>query len=181
MKVDDSAICRVLKITMNYAIVEILYIINNSSTNVKDVFNINNQVNDDIGTELLQYPKGVIRKEDIHLSDVTIDKLIISDCYLPGDIIRATVISLGDAKQYYLSTTKIEDGCMHALSRKTGNQMHIINNKEMQDPISKIIEKRKCCQINDSDYIDVEFRKKNEETLRKEMQRFLSSWRFGHA
>ncbi len=181
VKVDDSAICRVLKITMNYAIVEILYIINNSSTNVKDVFNINNQVNDDIGTELLQYPKGVIRKEDIHLSDVTIDKLIISDCYLPGDIIRATVISLGDAKQYYLSTTKIEDGCMHALSRKTGNQMHIINNKEMQDPISKIIEKRKCCQINDSDYIDVEFRKKNEETLRKEMQRFLSSWRFGHA
>ena len=31
------------------------------------------------------------------------------DCFRPGDVVRAEVISLGDARSYYLSTAKVSD------------------------------------------------------------------------
>ena len=46
--------------------------------------------------------KGVIRKEDV--SAVEIDKVVVQESFRSGDIVRASVLSLGDSKQYYLST-----------------------------------------------------------------------------
>jgi hypothetical protein len=41
---------------------------------------------------------------------VQVDKVEVIKCYRPGDIVRARVISLGDARQYYLSTAENELG-----------------------------------------------------------------------
>lgn len=40
-----------------------------------------------------------------------------------GDIVRGAIISLGDSKQYYLSTADVELGVFHAKSQINGNIM----------------------------------------------------------
>lgn len=51
------------------------------------------------------------------------DKVKIYNSFRPGDIVRAEVISLGDARSYYLSTAKNELGVIFATSvaGKEGN------------------------------------------------------------
>lgn len=38
------------------------------------------------------------------------------DCFRPGDIVRAEVLSLGDSRSYYLSTSKNHLGVVYAKS-----------------------------------------------------------------
>ena len=59
---------------------------------------------------------GIIRKEDIRLTEV--DRVVINECFLPGDLISCRVISLGDARQYYLSTAEDNLGVRYAKSKK---------------------------------------------------------------
>jgi exosome complex RNA-binding protein Csl4 len=42
------------------------------------------------------------------------------DCFRPGDIVLADVLSLGDARSYFLSTAKNELGVVHAKSLAGG-------------------------------------------------------------
>lgn len=79
--VGDIVICRVIKCNNNQAFVEI--------SRVGDI---------DLDTSA----KAVIHKEDVRLKEI--DKVIVSEFFNPGDIVRAAVISLGDNKHYYLST-----------------------------------------------------------------------------
>ena len=48
--------------------------------------------------------KAVIRREDIRETEV--DKVVVSEFFQAFDIVRASVISLGDSKYYFLSTAK---------------------------------------------------------------------------
>ena len=48
--------------------------------------------------------QGIIRAQDVRVTDK--DGVVMSECFRPGDIVRATVISLGDARSYYLSTAR---------------------------------------------------------------------------
>lgn len=122
-----------------------------------------NQINVDIlvlgDKELKQSTKGIVRREDSRLSEI--DKVIMSDLFRPGDLIRASVISLGDAKQYYLSTAAVHLGVIVARNEKSGGFMlpisfkvcirptyyelfcFILVIKEMQDPTSSEKETRK--------------------------------------
>jgi exosome complex component CSL4 len=74
---------RITRINLNQAIV--------------DIYTVN-------GVSLLQTCRGVVRREDIRGKDL--DSLIMYECFVPGDWLKAKVISLGDSKQYFLSTTK---------------------------------------------------------------------------
>lgn len=38
------------------------------------------------------------------------------DCFRPGDVVRAKVLSLGDARSYYLTTAANSLGVVHAKS-----------------------------------------------------------------
>ncbi len=51
---------------------------------------------------------GVVRKEDIRLRNR--DSVVMGECFRPGDIVRAKVISLGDTRQYIVSTADAELG-----------------------------------------------------------------------
>jgi len=120
LAVGDRLLCRVLRLAVNQAHVEIL------------------SVGD---KELRQLSKGVIRKEDVRLSEI--DSVILHECFRPGDIVRAAVISLGDSRQYFLSTAEVDLGVFLAKSQESGSIMVPISWKEMEDPISKTRESRK--------------------------------------
>lgn len=77
----DKVLCRVVRTNYNQAFVDIL----------------------SVADQMLGVTsKGVIRKEDV--SAVEIDKVVVQESFRSGDIVRASVLSLGDSKQYYLST-----------------------------------------------------------------------------
>lgn len=81
VEVGDIIVGRVLRTTVNQAFVEIL----------------------SVGDRLLYFTaKGFIRREDILQAEI--DKVVVGTVFKPNDIVRATVISLGDSNNYYLST-----------------------------------------------------------------------------
>ena len=53
--------------------------------------------------------RGIVRTVDIAAPGLLLEFSEISDCFRPGDIIRARVISLGDARAFFLST--VADDC----------------------------------------------------------------------
>jgi exosome complex component CSL4 len=72
---------------------------------------------------------GVIRTQDVRATEV--DKVDIYDCFLPSDVVRAKVISLGDTRSYYLSTAENELGVVQAKSPFTGEAMVPVSWQEM--------------------------------------------------
>eukprot|EP00005_Dracoamoeba_jomungandri_P010098 CAMPEP_0174267734 /NCGR_PEP_ID=MMETSP0439-20130205/34748_1 /TAXON_ID=0 /ORGANISM="Stereomyxa ramosa, Strain Chinc5" /LENGTH=185 /DNA_ID=CAMNT_0015355413 /DNA_START=23 /DNA_END=580 /DNA_ORIENTATION=- len=87
---------------------------------------------------------GIIRKQDVRATEV--DKVEIYKSFRPGDIVRAEVISLGDSRSYYLSTTKNEYGVAFATS-VAGATMIPISWNQMQCPQTKMIEERKVAKV----------------------------------
>ena len=63
---------------------------------------------------------GVIRMHDVRKHEI--DRLKIDQCFLPGDIIKARVISLGDSKSFFLSTAENELGVLVAQT-ETGQRL----------------------------------------------------------
>lgn len=57
---------------------------------------------------------GVVRIQDVRATDI--DSVRLPDSFRPGDLIRAEVLSLGDARSYFLSTAKNELGVVYARS-----------------------------------------------------------------
>jgi len=85
---------------------------------------------------------GRLKKSDVRLNDP--DSVEMHKCFLPGDIVRAEILSLGTQKSYYLST--IRQSCGVVLGRNsTGgdNFMTPISWNHVQDSITKVIEPRK--------------------------------------
>ena len=70
------------------------------------------------------------------------DSVTLDDMFRVGDIVRATVISLGDQSFYYCSTARNELGVVMARS-EAGNMMFPVSWKEMRDPATGIGEARK--------------------------------------
>jgi len=94
-----------------------------------------------VGNKPVQSPlTGIIRARDVRAFDV--DNVEIYKCFRPGDIVRAVVLSRGDARNYYLSTAKNELGVIAAVGR-AGVLMVPISWEQMQCPITKAKEFRK--------------------------------------
>jgi exosome complex component CSL4 len=86
------------------------------------------------------YFSAVLRREDIRLTEK--DKIVMNESFRVGDIVRATVISLGDEKNYYISTGGNEFGVVISRSEE-GNAMVPASWKEMKDAVTGKIELRK--------------------------------------
>lgn len=91
--------------------------------------------------------QGVIRLQDVRATDI--DKVRMFKCFRPGDVVRAQVISLGDARSYFLSTASNELGVILATS-DYGHTMVPVSWEEMVCPVSKTVEFRKCAKPLDS-------------------------------
>lgn len=51
---------------------------------------------------------------------VCVLQVVMYDCFRPGDVVRAKVLSLGDARSYYLTTADNTLGVVHAKSLAGG-------------------------------------------------------------
>jgi len=114
----DVVLCRVVRLTSQAATVEIVC----------------------VGTRALPAPfPGTIRQQDIRAAGDTVE---LSKAVRPGDIVRAEVLSLGDARALYLTTAKNELGVVFALS-EAGAPMVPVSWKEMACTKTRAIEPRK--------------------------------------
>ncbi len=86
------------------------------------------------------------RLQDVRATEI--DKVVLYDCFRPGDIVRAEVLSLGDARSYYLTTSKNELGVVYARSAAAGAPMVAVSWQEMQCPTSSTLEKRKVAKLD---------------------------------
>uniref|UniRef100_A0A8J9SMG7 Exosome complex component CSL4 C-terminal domain-containing protein n=1 Tax=Phaeodactylum tricornutum TaxID=2850 RepID=A0A8J9SMG7_PHATR len=93
---------------------------------------------------LLHRPEGAIHREDVR--DGPSEPIRMQDSFLPGDLVLARVLSLGDSRRYYLTTAEPELGVLHALSRKSGKPMRPTSWKEMACPETGTTEPRKCAR-----------------------------------
>lgn len=88
---------------------------------------------------------GTIRQQDVRATEI--DKVDMHLSFRPGDTVRALVLSLGDARSYYLSTAKNELGVVSAESL-AGATMVPISWTEMQCPLTGQVERRKVAKVN---------------------------------
>ncbi|KAH9947970.1 hypothetical protein B0H21DRAFT_736337 [Amylocystis lapponica] len=86
---------------------------------------------------------GVIRVQDVRATEK--DKVKIADCFRGGDVVKGLVISLGDARSYYVTTARNDLGVIFATS-EAGATMEPVSWQEMRCPKTGKIEKRKCAK-----------------------------------
>jgi len=85
---------------------------------------------------------GRLKKSDVRVNEP--DSVEMHKCFLPGDIVRCEVLSLGTQKSYYLSTTRQSCGVVLGRNNAGGAQfMTPISWNHVQDPVTKVIEPRK--------------------------------------
>jgi exosome complex component CSL4 len=90
---------------------------------------------------------GVIRNQDVRATEI--DKVQLHLCFRPGDLVRAEVLSLGDARSYFLTTAKNDLGVVEARS-VAGERMVPVSWQEMQCPKTRVVEKRKVAKVDNS-------------------------------
>jgi exosome complex RNA-binding protein Csl4 len=129
LRVEDVVLGRVLRITNQQAVVEVLAKHRSHGS-------------------LLAFPcEGYIRKEDVWAAST--DDVQIQDSFLPGDVVLARILSLGDPRRYLLTTAAPELGVIHAVSAATGQPMVPSSWKEMKCAESGILEPRKVAKPRD--------------------------------
>ena len=121
--VGDMVTCRVTRIQSRLASVEIICVGNGVLRNAAS---------------------GLIRREDI-LPRVEGLETQVYRAFRPGDVVLARVISLGDSRSYFLSTAAPELGVVIARSAE-GHRMTPLSWREMECPVSKAREPRKCAK-----------------------------------
>ncbi|KAG9314469.1 hypothetical protein JVU11DRAFT_5266 [Chiua virens] len=93
---------------------------------------------------------GVIRTQDIRATEK--DKVKIADCFRGGDVVKGLVISLGDARSYYITTARNDLGVIFATS-EAGVTMDPVSWQEMRCPSTGKLEKRKCAKPDNLVYM----------------------------
>jgi exosome complex component CSL4 len=88
---------------------------------------------------------GTIRQRDVRAFDI--DSVEIYKSFRPADLVRAQVLSLGDARSYFLSTARNDLGVVLATS-PAGAPMLPINWEQMQCPVTGAKEFRKVAKID---------------------------------
>ena len=88
--------------------------------------------------------KGIIRREDVRQTEK--DRVEMSKCFRPNDVVFAKVLSLGDSQNYLLTTAGDELGVVLATSA-TGVRLEPISWNEMRCPKTGVKEPRKTARI----------------------------------
>lgn len=61
------------------------------------------------------------------ISGMCVLQVVMYDCFRPGDVVRAKVLSLGDARSYYLTTADNTLGVVHAKSLAGGEVLVLVS------------------------------------------------------
>lgn len=134
---NSTVICRITRVQQRQASASILVVDPAPSTLVPE--SLAHLITTTASAEDI-YFSAVLRREDVRLTEK--DKIVMNESFRVGDIVRATIISLGDEKNYYVSTGGNEFGVVIARSEE-GNAMVPASWKEMQDAVTGKVELRK--------------------------------------
>ena len=143
-QVGDVVLARVSKITHQRVNVEILSALpktgegKEARQNPEDL-----QLLNLLPTESGEYFKALIRSQDVRSTER--DSVKTWECFQPGDIIRATVLSLGDGASFYLTTASNDLGVVFARNEE-GELLYPLDWETMVAPGTGEIEKRKCAK-----------------------------------
>lgn len=97
------------------------------------------------GSQVLREPfQALIRQQDIRATEI--DKVKVGESFRVGDVVRGVVISLGDERNYYVSTARNEFGVVLARS-EANNQMVPVSWREMRDLETGVNELRKVAKV----------------------------------
>jgi exosome complex component CSL4 len=135
--VSSIVLCRVLRVQQRQLVASILLTAPSPESTSLDSGTVQQYPN--TTNEDLQF-QATLRKEDIRFHEK--DKVVMNDMFRVGDIIRATVLSLGDERNYYISTAGNELGVLIAKS-EAGNAMVPSSWREMRDVVTGKGEPRK--------------------------------------
>eukprot|EP00992_Anisonema_acinus_P005729 TRINITY_DN1877_c0_g1_i1.p1 TRINITY_DN1877_c0_g1~~TRINITY_DN1877_c0_g1_i1.p1 ORF type:complete len:185 (+),score=28.80 TRINITY_DN1877_c0_g1_i1:49-603(+) len=91
--------------------------------------------------------RGLLRLDDIRSHDKL--SIEIAKCFRPTDIVVAEVLSLGDARSYYLTTAKEHLGVIYATSI-AGHPLQPLNWQEMSCAVTGMREFRKVAKPADA-------------------------------
>jgi len=94
---------------------------------------------------LRQKFSGVIRQQDVRATEI--DTVQMPKCFRPGDIVRAEVLALGDARSYLLSTAQDALGVVYAKSYTSGEAMVAVDWTRMRCPATGATEERKVAAV----------------------------------
>ncbi|RMJ22320.1 Exosome complex subunit Csl4 [Aspergillus sp. HF37] len=150
--VDSIVLARVTRVQKRQATVSILVVLDNTSPtppagsttasdndNITSILTSSPNPENHSSSDELRF-QALIRKEDVRA--VEKDRVVMDEMFRVGDIIRGSVISLGDQSFYYLTTARNDLGVVLARSA-AGNMMFPASWKEMRDPVSGEGETRK--------------------------------------
>ncbi|RKP01148.1 hypothetical protein CXG81DRAFT_29817 [Caulochytrium protostelioides] len=92
---------------------------------------------------------GHIRAQDVRATDR--DSVVMYDCFAPGDLVRCTVVSLGDVRNYFLSCARNGLGVILAKSAAAPDTLLVpISWTQMRCPKTGTIELRKVAQPSET-------------------------------
>ncbi|KAL2838822.1 exosome component EXOSC1/CSL4-domain-containing protein [Aspergillus pseudoustus] len=151
--VDAVVLARVTRVQKRQATVSILVVLDESSAskalnpaqtasdndNLESILSSAANPENHSSADELRF-QALIRKEDVRA--VEKDRVVMDEMFRVGDIVRGTVISLGDQSFYYLTTARNDLGVVMARS-EAGNMMFPVSWKEMRDPVTGFAEQRK--------------------------------------
>ena len=129
LKIGQKVVGKVSRITPQSATVEIM-------------------VAENVGPLRMPYFEGVVRSEDIRSFSVKTttreESMAVVDSFRQGDLVACRIVSMGDAKRYFLTTAETELGVI--LAQRKGVAMVPVSWKEMECPQTGIREPRKCAK-----------------------------------
>ncbi|PGH27674.1 hypothetical protein AJ80_00689 [Polytolypa hystricis UAMH7299] len=150
--VDSIVLARVTRVQKRQATLTILVVLDESqhhSLDTSDMASLlasapplltNSTTNaDNNNADELRF-QALIRKEDVRA--VEKDRVVMDEMFRVGDIVRASVISIGDQSFYYATTARNELGVVLARS-EAGNMMFPVSWREMRDAVTGVAELRK--------------------------------------
>ncbi|PLN76718.1 exosome component EXOSC1/CSL4-domain-containing protein [Aspergillus taichungensis] len=149
--VDSIVLARVTRVQKRQVTVSILVVLDESATaprsanaasdndNVEAILSVAANPENHSSADELRF-QALIRKEDVRA--VEKDRVVVDEMFRVGDIVRGSVISLGDQSFYYLTTARNDLGVVMARS-EAGNMMFPVSWKEMRDPVTGQAELRK--------------------------------------
>ena len=90
---------------------------------------------------------GVVRRQDARAHAV--DSVELERCFRAGDVVRAKVLSLGDARSFYLTTAGDDLGVVRATHGTSRATMLPIGWTEVQCPVTGEVEDRKVARVDE--------------------------------
>ncbi|KAJ5098688.1 hypothetical protein N7532_005689 [Penicillium argentinense] len=155
--VESIVLARVTRVQKRQATVSILVVLDDTNTpsadpsktasdndNVAAILSSAANPENHSSTDELRF-QAQIRKEDVRA--VEKDRVIMDEMFRVGDIVRGSVISLGDQSFYYLTTARNDLGVVMARS-EAGNMMFPVSWNQMRDPYTGVAEQRKVARPN---------------------------------